>query len=78
MSDQDRIHPDDATLADFDEGNKAHLDAGNMDRRSKGLPDWELGDFIRCNPGKFKDRFDVTAPARPAESNQEPSRRDQR
>lgn len=55
-------------MAEFTNDQQQALDIANADRRVRGLPDWNVGDFVRANPVRFPgvDADTATAKATPA------------
>ena len=43
------------TLDQFDDGQRGALQQANMERTTRGLPQWLIADYVRVHPDKFPD-----------------------
>lgn len=50
-----KMRVDQKTLDQFNSEQVSALQQANLERTTRGNPNWLIGDFVRCNPGKFPD-----------------------
>lgn len=50
-----KITVEQMTLAKFNDDQLGALKQANMERTTRGLPQWEIADYVRVHPGKFPE-----------------------